>query len=100
MKAFYGEANHIFQDCETAPFKSGVHANYVDLKTLSPEIKAKMWLYHFQDNVIEDYETWNAKAIADGFRGFMKTGAVFARDYAKQEGGFLGSLRYLNSIKK
>ena len=93
MRAFYLEAKHIFQDCETAPFKSGVHANYEDLKMLPSELKAKMWLYHYQDNVIADYDTWNAKAITDGFRGFVKTGAVFARSYDKQEGGFVGSLR-------
>ena len=93
MRAFYLEAKHIFQDCETTPFKSGVHANYEDLKMLPPELKAKMWLYHYQDNVILDYDTWNTKAITDGFRGFVKTGAVFARSYDKQEGGFVGSLR-------
>ena len=100
MKAFYGEANHVFQDCETSPFKSGVHANYVDLKTLPADIKAKMWLYHFQDNVIDDYDGWQAKAVADGFRGFIKTGAMFSRKYDEQEGGFVGSLRYLNTQKK
>lgn len=95
MRAFYGEADFIFQDCETSPFKSGVHANYVDLVTLSPASKAKMWLYHYQDNVLADYDTWNAKAIADGFRGFVKTGASFARTYDKQEGGTLGNPMYV-----
>ena len=90
MRAFYTEADHILQDCETTPFKSGVHANYVDLKLLSTEIKSKMWLYHYQDNVIDDYATWNTKAIADGFRGFIKTGASFSRTYSKQEGGLIG----------
>ena len=93
MRAFYLEAKHIFQDCETSPFKSGVHANYEDLKMLPPELKAKMWLYHYQDNVVMNYDEWNAKAITDGFRGFVKTGAIFSRSYDKQEGGFVGSLR-------
>ena len=62
---FYKAADIIYQDCETAPFKSGVHAHYEDLKTLKPEIKAKMWLYHYQPNPKQD-------AKADGFAGFVK----------------------------
>lgn len=91
MKAFYNEADVIFQDCETSPFKSGVHANYVDLKNLSTDIKAKMWLYHYQDNIIDDFDNLQQKAIADGFLGFVKTGAVFGRTYNTQEGGSIGS---------
>ena len=97
MRAFYQEADHIFQDCETTPFKSGVHANYSDLRTLPPEMKKKMWLYHYQDNVIDEWDTWNEKAIADGFRGFVKTGAVFGRTYNTQEGGFIGNIIYRNA---
>ena len=92
MRAFYTEADHIFQDCETSQFKSGVHANYADLKNLSAETKAKMWLYHYQDNVIDDFDIWQERAIADGFRGFVKTGASFARTYGKQEGGTIGTI--------
>lgn len=97
MRAFYQEADHIFQDCETTPFKSGVHANYSDLRTLPTEMKKKMWLYHYQDNVIDEWDTWNEKAIADGFRGFVKTGAVFGRTYESQEGGFVGNIIYRNA---
>jgi ribonuclease BN (tRNA processing enzyme) len=92
MKAFYTEAGHIFHDCETSKFKSGVHANYEDLRTLPTDLKAKIWLYHYQDNVVDDYESWNNRAVEDGFRGFIKTGASFARTYTKQEGGTVGSL--------
>ena len=91
MRAFYSEATHIFVDCETSDFKSGVHANYADLRTLSPETKAKMWLYHYQDNVVTDWDTWSAQAVADGFRGFVKTGAMFSRGYYRQEAGTVGS---------
>lgn len=91
MKAFYNEADVIFQDCETSPFKSGVHANYMDLKNLSADVKSKMWLYHYQDNIIDDFDNLQQKGIADGFLGFVKTGAVFGRTYNIQEGGSIGS---------
>lgn len=98
MKAFYQEADHVFHDCETSPFKSGVHANYADLKTLPAEMKSKMWLYHYQDNVIDAFDEWNDRAITDGFRGFIKTGAMFSRTYTAQEGGFVGNSIYRSHI--
>lgn len=98
MKAYYQEPQHIFQDCETSDFASGVHANYKFLRTLPNELKAKMWLYHYQDNVIDNFDEWNEKAIADGFRGFVKCGSIFSRSYTKQEGGLVGSKRYQNEL--
>ncbi len=76
LKDFYQAADIIFQDCETAPFESGVHAHYTKLKTLPEEFKHKMWLYHYQDGDVPD-------ARADGFRGFITRGQVF--DYAHPE---------------
>ena len=70
MADFYKRCHTIFQDCETAPYKSGVHAHYSELLTLAPEIRAKMWLYHYQDG-----ERPNAKA--DGFAGFVEQGQIF-----------------------
>jgi ribonuclease BN (tRNA processing enzyme) len=70
IEKFYNQAEVIFQDCETSPFKTGVHAHYEDLKTLSPEVKKKMWLYHYQPNPPYD-------AVADGFAGFIKKGQAF-----------------------
>lgn len=70
IEDFYQRAWIIFQDCEAAPYKSGVHAHYSDLKTLPPEIKGKMWLYHYPD-----YELPDAKA--DGFAGFITKGQSF-----------------------
>ena len=69
---FYKEADIIIHDCETTPFKSGVHANYLDLINLNKEIKNKMYLVHYQDNVIVDGKYWNDKANDDGFRGFIQ----------------------------
>ncbi|KIM10191.1 MAG: metallo-beta-lactamase [Sulfuricurvum sp. PC08-66] len=71
IQDFYKMADIIFQDCETSPYKSGVHANYKDLLTLSDEIKAKMWLYHYQPGALPD-------AIADGFAGFVVKGQKFS----------------------
>jgi ribonuclease BN (tRNA processing enzyme) len=74
IEDFYKRSWIIFQDCETydltGKLKSGVHAHYNDLKTLSEEIKAKMWLYHYSDGPLPD-------AKADGFAGFIEKGQSF-----------------------
>lgn len=64
MRKFYEQCNLILHDCETSPFKSGVHAHYDDLNTLSEHIKAKMWLYHYQPSPQQN-------SVADGFLGFL-----------------------------
>ena len=69
MRKLYDQADLIFHDCETAPFKSGVHAHYDDLSGLPAEIKGKMWLYHYQPNPPQ-----NPKK--DGFLGFVKKAQV------------------------
>lgn len=75
---FYNSCNLILHDCETmylpnkVPIKSRVHAHYEDLKTISPEVKGKMWLYHYQDNGPEILD-----CNADGFLGFVKKGQEF-----------------------
>lgn len=66
----YRIADIIFQDCETAAFKSRVHAHFEELVTLPPEIKKKMWLYHYNPGPLPD-------AKKGGFRGFVKKGQVF-----------------------
>lgn len=70
LSTFYDEAAFIFHDCETSDSKSGVHAHYEELKTLPDEVRAKMWLYHYQDGRLPDAE-------ADGFAGFARKGQVF-----------------------
>jgi len=79
LKAYYKEADVILHDCETiwsdkGPIKSGVHAHYSDLATLPSKVKEKMWLYHYQDNVGNNWDEWQKKAIDDGFLGFLKRG--------------------------
>lgn len=70
IEKFYLEADVIFQDCETAPYRSNVHAHYDDLKTLDAKIKKKMWLYHYQPDPKQDTKK-------DGFAGFLNKGQVF-----------------------
>ncbi len=52
------------------PIKSRVHAHYDDLSTLPEEIKAKMWLVHYQDSAM------GISAVADGFKGFLQQGQI------------------------
>ena len=59
---FYKEADFIIQDCETTDFKSGVHANFIDLSTLPEQIRKKMFLTHYQDNVVVNFEQWQQLA--------------------------------------
>ena len=70
ISTFYEQSDIIFQDCETAPFKSGVHAHYTDLATLDKKFKRKMNLYHYQDGEKPDCKK-------DGFSGWCKKGQVF-----------------------
>ena len=69
---FYDRADFIFHDCETSPFKSGVHSHYEDLCTLKDIVKDKIWLEHYQPGTDD-----NEKAIKDGFLGFVKKGQTF-----------------------
>jgi ribonuclease BN (tRNA processing enzyme) len=70
MRDWYKSSDLIFHDCETAPFMSGVHAHYNELKALPADIKAKMWLYHCQDNHSYD-------PVSDGFLGIVSKGQSF-----------------------
>ena len=72
IRDFYNASDIIFQDCETLPkeYASGVHANYFELLELPKEIRAKMWLYHYQDGDKPD-------CVADGFKGWVQKGQQF-----------------------
>jgi ribonuclease BN (tRNA processing enzyme) len=61
----------IFHDCQL--FKGGVHASLEELSTLPKDIKAKMYLMHYQD-------TWekSVDAVAQaGFAGFTQQSAYY-----------------------
>ena len=98
--AYLREADIIYHDCETTPFKSGVHAHYSELVTLPAEIKAKMWLYHFDDSIIMNWDVMNEKAKNDGFLGFVPTGAVFDLHYNKYSVGMIGKQSHHNEYMK
>ncbi len=74
IKDFYKMADVIIQDCETTPYMSGVHAHYKELSTLDPSYKAKMWLIHRQDNILDNFDANNKSAIDSGFKGFCQKG--------------------------
>ncbi len=59
-----------FQDCETLPFKTRVHAHYEELCTLPETIRQKMWLYHYNPNP-------PFRPERDGFLGFVRKGQTF-----------------------
>jgi len=66
LNNIYRLADQIFHDTETLPQRSYVHANIEDLKTLPENIKAKIWMYHYREEV-----------DAPGFAGFVKKGQIF-----------------------
>lgn len=66
---YYRKSKTIFHDCETSKFRSHVHPNYEDLKTLPADCKKKMWLYHYGETI----QTFKE----DGFAGFVKKGDEF-----------------------
>lgn len=78
LRPFYESADLIIQDCETSPFPSGVHSHFTELAALPNEIKAKMHLVHYQDNVLSDRIEWDEKARTAGFAGFAHKGQVLA----------------------
>lgn len=69
LSEFYAKSRMIFSDCETLPFRSNVHPNYMDLNTLPSEYKNKMWLYHYGDKI--------DSVLEDGFAGFIDKGQEF-----------------------
>ncbi len=69
LRVFYEQADQIFHDTETLPYKSHVHAHYDDLKTLPPEVKRKIWMYHYAEPIATFKE--------DGFQGFVAKGQRF-----------------------
>ncbi len=77
MRRFYETSDLILHDCETAPFKSGVHAHYDDLNGLPESIKNKMWLYHYQPNPPQDSKK-------DGFLGFAQKGQILTIEAEKE----------------
>lgn len=60
----------IFHDCETREGPSSIHAHYRQLCTLPPQLKERIWLYHYDPSPAPD--PWT-----DGFKGFVQKGQAF-----------------------
>jgi ribonuclease BN (tRNA processing enzyme) len=67
---YYESADLIFHDCETTKNIGKVHAHFTQLATLPNSIKAKMWLYHYDNPNVFD-------ALGNGFLGYVKKGQKF-----------------------
>lgn len=70
LDPWYAGSALIFQDCETVPEPSGAHAHFLELSTLEPDLKARMWLYHLNGVDFPD-------AVGAGFRGIVAPGQSF-----------------------
>lgn len=70
LQFYYETADLIFHDCEITHFPTTVHAHYTELAALPLDIKAKIWLYGYQQGTLPD-------ALKDGFLGFVKRGQIF-----------------------
>lgn len=70
LNDFYKSVDIIFQDCETSPHPSTVHAHFNELIILDESIKKKMWLYHYNPGPLPD-------AKKHGFLGFVKRKQTF-----------------------
>jgi glyoxylase-like metal-dependent hydrolase (beta-lactamase superfamily II) len=73
---FAKQAEAMFHDCQM--FVGGVHASYHELMTLSPEIRKKMYLYHYNDNWdkpatwVKESDPFTGIPEKDGFKGWAK----------------------------
>ncbi|MDD3876769.1 MAG: MBL fold metallo-hydrolase [Bacteroidales bacterium] len=77
LNKYYELADVIIHDCETGHTRSSIHSHYNELIGLSPKFKSKMLLWHYHDNVSENFDYWQKKAENDGFKAFIKKGERF-----------------------
>ena len=49
---YYQQADLIFQEVETEDYKSGVHCHIDDISKLDINLTKKMFLYHYNDNLL------------------------------------------------
>lgn len=74
LHAVYERADLIIHDTETSEYKSIIHSHFEDLLQLPQEIKSKTYLWHYQDNVVYEFDKWQQDAKASGFKGFLRKG--------------------------
>jgi len=81
---FSQEAEVMFHDVQM--FVGGVHASYSELMTLAPEIRAKMYLYHYNDNWdrpetwVKDSDPFTGNPAKDGFLGWARQQVAYDFD--------------------
>ncbi|MFQ5671797.1 MAG: MBL fold metallo-hydrolase [Nitrospinales bacterium] len=81
---FAQDAEVMFHD--TQMFVGGVHASYSELTTLPPEIRAKMYLYHYDDNWdhpekwVKDSDPFTGNPVKDGFLGWARQQVAYDFD--------------------
>jgi hypothetical protein len=81
---FAKEAELMFHDCQM--FSGGVHASYHELMSLPEDVRAKILLYHVNDNW-DKPETWVKKTdafsgdpVKDGFKGWAQQQVAYDFD--------------------
>lgn len=73
LSEYFQKAKFIFHDCEFKEYEGSVHAQYRQLKTLSEDIKAKMYLYHYMLEG-KTYDELNEEVKTEGFAGLVPRG--------------------------
>ncbi len=68
LSRYYAKADLILHDCETLPFRSGVHAHIKDLITLPAPVRRILHPYHHSD---PDHP------LGGHFAGFARKGQIF-----------------------
>jgi len=71
MLTKFPSIEYIFHDCDISGYSAGVHASYDQLCTLAPDIRAKMYLCHYNEAVN------SIDALVDGFAGLAKNGVYY-----------------------
>jgi ribonuclease BN (tRNA processing enzyme) len=81
---FHKEAEVMFHDCQM--FVGGVHTSYHELMTLPAEIRAKMYLYHYNDNWdmpekwVKPTDGFTGNPVKDGFLGWARQQVAYDFD--------------------
>jgi ribonuclease BN (tRNA processing enzyme) len=76
LNNYYQQAEIIIHDTETSDIKSVIHSHFDDLQKFNAATKSKIYLWHYQDNVIENFNYWQQIANSNGFKGFLRKGDV------------------------
>lgn len=75
---YYEKSNIIFQDCYFGNYDGAVHAQYHELIELDKSIKEKMYLYHYDLNIIGmTYDEADKFVKIDGFAGLVHENQSF-----------------------